>query len=106
MIDRDEIAAVIEKHCRDGDFYEGVRAAAKEVSRMAHQRLIAERESLDALALKYLTGLGRTCYLAERHGTLGCGQMAPIPAFDRSGERIDTECRSRSLTSCQTSSGD
>jgi hypothetical protein len=103
MIDTDEISAVVEKHCCDGDFYEGVRAAAREISRRANEALNDEREKLDALALKYLNGLARTCYLAERHGTLGCGQVALLPAIDRSAERIDTECRNRTLTNRQTS---
>lgn len=70
MLNRDAIAAVIERHCCNTDFYDGAQAAAREITDAAQRALLAERARVDALALRYLAGLGRTCYIAERDGTM------------------------------------
>jgi hypothetical protein len=70
MLNRDAIAAVIERHCCDRDFYDGALAAARELADAAQRALLEERARVDALALRYLVGLARTCYIAERDGTM------------------------------------
>jgi len=70
MLNSEAIAAVIRRHCGDSDFYDGAEDAAREIADAAQRALSEERARVDALALRYLAGLGRTCYIAERDGTM------------------------------------
>lgn len=79
MLSSETIAGMIEKHCTVTDAREAVRAAAREIAEAVAQAAGEERARVDGLALHYLTGLGRACYIAERDGQLTSGMDRLTP---------------------------
>jgi hypothetical protein len=83
---------MIEKHCAVPGVREAAQAAAREIADAAAQAAGEERARVDGLALHYLTGLGRACYIAERDGHLTRGRDGLTPTEAAESREKESSC--------------